>query len=69
MVVDMGTIAVLVTLLLSIVATAFGYGMLTNKVSSNSSQIKDMKQQDKEIQDKLDALRLLVQRIESKLDK
>jgi len=69
MVVDMGTIAVLVTLLLSIVATAFGYGMLTNKVSGHTSEIKEMKSEDKIIGKKLDDLRMLVQRIESKMDK
>ena len=69
MIVDPGVIAIFITLLLSIIATTFGYGMLTNKVATNSSEIKEMKQRDIAIDKKLNDLCLLVQTIITKLDK
>ena len=69
MTIDMGVIAIFITVLLSVVATSFGYGILTNKVAGHTADIKEMKAEDKIIGEKLDDLRMLVQRIESKLDK
>jgi len=69
MVIETGIAAIFITVLLSIIAISFGYGMLTNKVSSNSSEIKEMKMQDKVIEKKLDDLRMLVQTIVTKLNK
>jgi len=69
MIIDPGIVAIFVTILLSVVATSFGYGILTNRVSSNSSEIEEMKLRDKDITKKLDDLRLLVQSIATRLDK
>jgi len=69
MIVDPGVVAIFITLLLSIIATTFGYGILTNKVATNVSEIKDMKQRDIAIDKKLNDLCLLVQTIITKMDK
>jgi len=69
MAIDSGIVAIFITIILSTVATSFGYGILTNKVSGHTSDIKEMKSEDKIIGKNLDDLRMLVQRIESKLDK
>ena len=37
------TVAVLVTIILALMALSFGYGVLNNKVSSNSGDIADIK--------------------------
>ena len=69
MIVDPGVVAIFITLLLSIIATTFGYGILTNKVVTNASEIKDMKQRDIAIDKKLNNICLLVQTIITKMDK
>ena len=69
MILDSGIIAIFITLLISIVGVSFGYGILTSKVSSNRLEIEAIKKRYDIIDRKLDEVRLMVSRIEGKLNK
>lgn len=68
MVIDGGIIAVLVSLILAVIAVSFGYGVLTNKVTSARYDIQEMKKKYDDIDNKLDALCISLNKIETKLN-
>jgi len=53
---DTSLAAILITILLAIIGFAFGYGILTNKVSTQAREIKEMKDSYKLIDAKLDTI-------------
>ena len=56
MTLDTGLAAVLITILLSIIGFAFGYGMLSQKVNAHSLAIKELESSAKLIDAKLDII-------------
>jgi len=68
MIIDGGIIAVFVSLILAVVGISFGYGILTNKVSSARYDIQEIKKKYDDIDGKLDDLCILVKKIETLLN-
>lgn len=66
--VDTSMLAILVTVLISLVAFAFGYGILTNKVKNDRYDIEELKSCYKQIDEKLDKISTDVARIGAKLN-
>ena len=66
--VDSATIAIVVTVLLSLIAFAFGYGILTNKVKNDHYDIEELKKCYRDIDNKLDKISTDVARIGAKLN-
>lgn len=64
---DVSVIAILITVLLALMAFAFGYGILTNKVNGHDKEIIELKQSYKTIDAKLDDICNKVGRIETVL--
>ncbi len=56
MTLDTGLFAVLITVLLSLIGFAFGYGALSNKVNSHSRAIEKLESSTKRIDEKLDII-------------
>jgi membrane protein insertase Oxa1/YidC/SpoIIIJ len=69
MTLDVGLIAILITVLLAIIGAAFAYGALTNKVARNTADIKEIWGKYDEIDKKLDDLCLEVRSLSALLKK
>ena len=65
MTLDVGLVAILVTVILTIIALSFGYGILTQKVTDHSKRQDELDKQFKTIDDKLDKVCGSVQALEA----
>lgn len=65
---DLGIVAVLVTMLGTVVAFAFGYGILTQKVKGNRADINKHEETYEKIYDKLDDVSERLKGVETKLN-
>ena len=55
-----GTIALFLSIFLSIIAVAFGYGIITNKVKNNQGEIKELRITYKSIESEFASLKTLL---------
>ena len=64
---DSATVAILITILGSLIAFSFGYGVLTMKVKSDRYDIEELKSSYKQIDSKLDSISNQVSILSAKL--